>query len=144
MGPDRAVGGFGLAGAFGGVLGDVAGEPLFADLPVVVLHIGRAEDRADVDLSAPDELEAAPSGRAVFTATAAAAARTDVSSRSGVAQAGGEVVAPSGPSRRTTAWKWTSPRRWYSATLPYETRATCRRSRGPGCRRGWRSRGVGG
>ena len=34
-----------------------------------------------------------------------------------VAQAGGAVVGPAGPSRRMMAWKWTTPRRWYSATL---------------------------
>ena len=39
-----------------------------------------------------------------------------------MAQAGGAVVGPVGPSRRMMAWKWTTPRRWYSATLAKETR----------------------
>ena len=30
---------------------------------------------------------------------------------------GGAVARPVGPSRRMIAWKWTTPRRWYSATL---------------------------
>jgi hypothetical protein len=41
-----------------------------------------------------------------------------------VAQAGGAESGPSGRSRRMTAWKWTAPRRWYSATLAYDTSAT--------------------
>ena len=59
-------------------------------------------------------------------ALAAAAWMASVSS-SAVAQAGGGVSPPSGPSRRMTAWKWTAPRFWYSATLAKETRAWSRK-----------------
>ena len=38
-------------------------------------------------------------------------------SRARVAQVGGASAGPAGPSRRMMAWKWTTPRRWYSATL---------------------------
>ena len=48
---------------------------------------------------------------------------------SAVAQAGGGVLPPPGPSMRMTAWKWTAPRFWYSATLAKETRAWSRRRR---------------
>jgi len=34
---------------------------------------------------------------------------------------GGTAVGPAGPSSRMIAWKWTMPRRWYSATLAKET-----------------------
>ena len=55
LGADRPVGGFGLAGAFGGVLRDVGGEPGFGDLAVLVFQLGRGGrfDPADVDLGAP-------------------------------------------------------------------------------------------
>ncbi len=43
-----------------------------------------------------------------------------------VASGGGGVLLPSGLSRRMTAWKWTRPRFWYSATLAKETRSTAR------------------
>jgi hypothetical protein len=43
-------------------------------------------------------------------------------SSASVAHAGGGVVGPLGPSSRMIAWKWTPPRRWYSATLAKETR----------------------
>jgi hypothetical protein len=43
-------------------------------------------------------------------------------SRAAVAQVGGVVEGPAGPSSRMMAWKWTTPRRWYSATLANETR----------------------
>lgn len=46
-----------------------------------------------------------------------------------VAQVGGGVLLPVGPSRRMTAWKWTAPRFWYSATLAKETRAWWRKAR---------------
>ena len=41
-----------------------------------------------------------------------------------MAQAGAGVSGPSGPSMRMTAWKWTAPRFWNSATFPNETRAS--------------------
>src|SRR5215469_16506492 len=43
-------------------------------------------------------------------------------SRAAVDHVGGAVVGPAGPSRRMMAWKWTTPRRWYSATLAKERR----------------------
>jgi len=43
-------------------------------------------------------------------------------SRTTVAQVGGAVVVPVGPSSRMMAWKWTTPRLWYSATLAKEIR----------------------
>src|SRR2546421_11361329 len=49
-------------------------------------------------------------------------------SRPRVAQAGGAVPGPVGPSRRMIAWKWTTPRRWYSATLAKETRSCAARA----------------
>ena len=59
-----------------------------------------------------------PSGRGVVSWVVRAAvviASRRVSCRT--RPAGGGSVGPSGPSRRITAWKCTSPRRWYSATL---------------------------
>ena len=64
-----------------------------------------------------------PSITGPSTCAAVAAARMASVSRSAVAQVGGGVLPPSGPSRRMTAWKWTAPRFWYSATLAKETRA---------------------
>jgi hypothetical protein len=69
---------------------------------------------------------ARPSRLGPVTRAVAAAARMASVSRSAVAQPGGAALPPSGPSRRMTTWKWTAPRRWYSATLANETRA-CRR-----------------
>lgn len=40
-----------------------------------------------------------------------------------MAQDGGGVPGPSGPSIRITAWKWIAPRFRNSGTLPYESRA---------------------
>ena len=45
-----------------------------------------------------------------------------------MAQAGGAGPGPVGPSRRMMAWKWTTPRRWYSATLANETRSCAARA----------------
>jgi hypothetical protein len=58
----------------------------------------------------------------VWRWTASAAWAMAAISKSRVAQEGGVVVGPVGPSRRMMAWKWTTPRRWYSATLAKETR----------------------
>ncbi len=44
-------------------------------------------------------------------------------SSSSDAHAGGAEAGPSGPSMRTTAWKCTTPRAWYSATLANWTAA---------------------
>src|SRR2546421_7787519 len=49
-------------------------------------------------------------------------------STSMVAQAGGAEPGPVRPSRRMMAWKWTTPRRWYSATLAKETRSCAARA----------------
>ena len=49
-------------------------------------------------------------------------------SRATVAQVGGAEVGPVGPSSRMMAWKWTTPRRWYSATLAKETRSCAARA----------------
>src|ERR1022692_2723313 len=65
-----------------------------------------------------------PGAVGVSTWTEPAAWAMAAVSRPGVAQAGGDVAGPPGPSRRMTAWKWTTPRHWYSATLANETR-TC-------------------
>ncbi len=52
-----------------------------------------------------------------WTRVRAAAARTAWSRSWVVAQAGGVLPGPVDPSRRMTAWKWTWPRFWYSATF---------------------------
>src|SRR5262249_32111555 len=49
-------------------------------------------------------------------------------SRATVAQAGGAVMGPVGPSSRVMAWKWTMPRRWDSAALAKETRTWAARA----------------
>jgi hypothetical protein len=46
----------------------------------------------------------------------------------GVTQAGGSEPGPVEPSRRMIAWKWTTPQRWYSATLAKETRSYAARA----------------
>ena len=65
-------------------------------------------------------------GRQDSTSTDAAARRTTRSSRPVVTQPGAVEPGPSGPSTRTTEWKCTSPRAWYSATLEYERPGHCR------------------
>jgi hypothetical protein len=52
----------------------------------------------------------------------------DGGEQTGVAQAGGVVMVEPGPSMRMMAWKWTTPRRWYSATLANERRAWSRKA----------------
>ena len=110
-GRDAAVEGAGALGGLRGVLGDIAGDRGVGQFP------GR-RDRLDVELAAPGE---GPGGDAQGgrsrTWTARAAWPMAAVSRPRVAQAGGAVGGPAGPSRRTMAWKWTTPRRWYSATL---------------------------
>ena len=58
-----------------------------------------------------------PGAAGVVTLTARAAWSMAAVSRAMVAQAGGASAGPAGPSSRMMAWKWTTPRRWYSATL---------------------------
>ena len=108
---DAAVEGAGAFGGFGGVLSDVGGDPAVGKFP-------GGGDRAGVVFAAPAQGPGGESG---------SGRRDDgdgtdglsmaAVSRRRVAQAGGAVVDPEGPSRRMTAWRWTTPRRWYSATL---------------------------
>jgi hypothetical protein len=58
-----------------------------------------------------------PGAAGVVTLTARAAWSMAVVSSAMVTQAGGASAGPAGPSSRMMAWKWTTPRRWYSATL---------------------------
>lgn len=53
----------------------------------------------------------------VVADTAPTACRTASSRSRTSVQPGGGAVGPPGPSKRMTAWKWTPPRRWCSATL---------------------------
>lgn len=66
---------------------------------------------------------ARPSTSGPLTRAAVVAERMASVSSSADAHGGGVVSAPSGPSRRMTAWKWTAPRFWYSATFAKEIRA---------------------
>ncbi len=122
-GGDAAVESAGAFGGLRGVLRDVTGDLGICQLPVVV--IGRVScSRPQARLRA-----ATPGAVGVTTVTARTAWSMAAVSRPRVAQAGGAVVGPAGPSRRMTAWKWTTPRRWYSATLAYETRTCAQQNR---------------
>ena len=109
---DAAVEGAGAFGGLGGVLGDVAGDLGVGQVP-------GGGDRADVELAAPGQRPGGERWRGGSRArwTARAAWSMASVSRPRVAQAGGASAGPAGPSRRMMAWKWTTPRRWYSATL---------------------------
>ncbi|GAA5008117.1 hypothetical protein GCM10025734_49890 [Kitasatospora paranensis] len=114
---DAAVHGVGGFRALGGVLGDVGGHGLFGDLSGA-----EGADGPDVDLLAPLE-DAAPDvagGGERDAGAAGGGADGGVQERDGGPGGGGES-GPVGPSMRITAWKWTAPRRWYSATLPNES-----------------------
>ena len=111
-GGDAAVEGAGAFGGLGGVLGDVGGDPGIGEFP-------GGGDRAGCRARRPQARVRAgsPGAAGVWSWTASAAWAMAAVSKSRVAQAGGAVVGPAGPSRRMMAWKWTTPRRWYSATL---------------------------
>ncbi len=117
-GGDAAVEGAGAFGGLGGVLGDVAGDGGVGELAA-------GGDGPDVELR-PQASRRAGGWRRPGWSTRTCRRRVVMAavSRSVVAQAGGSVAGPSGPSRRMMAWKWTTPRRWYSATLAKEIR-TC-------------------
>jgi hypothetical protein len=81
------------------------------------------------------------------TVTLAAAWRTAASTSSVVNPAGGGAMQAAqrqavAASSRMTAWKWTAPRRWYSATLANDTR-TSRRSSPSDSPASWARRGTG-
>jgi hypothetical protein len=115
-GGDAAVEGAGAFGGFGRVLGDVGGD-------LAVGQLSGGGDRAGVEFTSPGQRPGreARGGRDI-----------QVDGAGGLVDGGGEqykgrpsgraVVGPVGPSSRMMAWKWTTPRRWYSATLAYETR----------------------
>jgi hypothetical protein len=118
-------------GGLGRVLGDVAGHLLRRQLPGLAIGPG---DVVDVELGAPLRV---PPGCAVFagqgTRTAGTASRRASSRTAAVKPPGGGARQPAqrhsvATSRRMTAWKWTAPRRWNSATLAYETRTSWRSS----------------
>jgi hypothetical protein len=108
---DAAVQGAGAFGGLGCVLGQVPG-----DLGVGYVAVGA--DGPGVELTAPCERagEAPRSGRS-RDADGAGGLVDGGGERARVAQAGGAAAGPAGPSSRMIAWKWTTPRRWYSATL---------------------------
>ena len=119
-------------GALGRVLGDIAGHLLSRQLPLVAA-LG---DVAHVELLAP----AGGQGHALVLVEGRARhgdgrrrpGEPPRSSSSAVNPAGGGATQAGQPqsvaaSRRMMAWKWTAPRRWYSATLANDTR-TSRRS----------------
>ena len=110
-GSNPAVQGAGAFGGLGGVLGDIRRD-------LAVGQVSGRGDRPDVVFATPVQGAGrqAGSGRGFQVDDAAAWAMAAVS-MSRVAQAGGAVAGPAGPSSRMMAWKWTTPRRWYSATL---------------------------
>jgi hypothetical protein len=93
-GSDAAVEGAGAFGGLGGVLGQVASWRPHASVRAVSL--GAA-------------------GVVMLTAWAAWSMAAVISAT--VAQVGGASAGPAGPSSLMMAWKWTTPRRWCSATL---------------------------
>lgn len=121
-GGDAAVEGAGTFGGLGGVLGDIGGDPGIGEFPLVV--IGR------VSCSRPQRSVRVgrPGAAGVSRWMASAAWAMAEVSRATVAQVGGAVEGPAEPSRRMAAWKWTTPRRWYSATLAKETRSCAARA----------------
>ncbi|GAA4976296.1 hypothetical protein GCM10023257_11630 [Streptomyces hyderabadensis] len=102
------------AGGVGG-LGGVLGHGLVGELDV------NAEgcDLAYIELLAPSEFAFPNRIRLDRDADPCSGGAYGVGEHGG----GGWLV-PSGPSRRMTAWKWTRPRCWYSATLAKEIRRT--------------------
>ena len=66
-----------------------------------------------------------PSGWARRTAAAAWRMASHSMSAVDTGRAGAGSPSP-GASRRITAWKWTTPRAWYSATLTYRIRTRAR------------------
>src|SRR5262249_15739941 len=115
---DAAVQGAGAFGGLGGVLGDGPGTVVSVRSPaVVVWPVARSGEDARVRADRPDAAGA-------WRLTLRVAWPMAAVSRATVAQAGGAVVGPAGPSMRMMAWKWTTPRRW--------TRRPWRRRPGPG------------
>ena len=137
-----AVEGAGGFGGLGGVLGDVGGDGLLGECRA---PSPKAADRADVELCAPARASRAPAvvGRDGDAGARARRRWMASVSRSAVAQAGGGVSVPSGPSRRMTAWKWTSAALLVLGDLG-EGDPQVRRGRPSGSgRAGRRSRGAG-
>ena len=131
-GPDppvvRGVAGAGVGGGRGGVLGQVAGDLLGTQGLVGVVGAAAGLDGAGVELAAEGEHPARVVP--VWSSTPGVVSRTDVAAwriraasvlASMPAGAGAKPSRVRGPSRRTRAWKWTTPRSWYSATLVYCT-----------------------
>ena len=108
-GSDAAIEGAGTFGGLGGVLGHVRSDLAVAEFPVVVI--------GQMSGSRPQAMVRAgtPGAAGVSRWTVRAACSMAAVSRARVAQGGGAAVGPPGPSRRMMAWKWTTPRRWYSA-----------------------------
>ena len=108
-------------GAFGGVLGEVAGDGQAGD------GAGPRQATVRTSSSSPQAMsQPSPSGLSGWGRVRkqmAAAAWRMASSRSAAVMPGGGAMIASGssrvvPSRRSRAWKWTAPRAWYSAALP--------------------------
>jgi len=110
-GGDAAVESAGAFGCFGGVLRDITGD-------LGVGQVSGGGDRTRVMFPAPgqDPGDHSRSGRGYEAHGADGLA--DGGGEEGEGGPGGRGAGRSaGPSSRMTAWKWTTPRRWYSATL---------------------------
>ena len=125
----------GVGGGLGGVLGEVPGT-CSGDNAAPGSSVRRAVVTGRTSTCRPNPSTRGRSsswrGGAV-NRTAATVSRTSRARMVAVACRGARPN-PSGvrgPSRRIRAWKWTKPRRWYSATLAYCTVTTsCRRVAG--------------
>jgi hypothetical protein len=111
VGSDAAIEGAGAFGGLGGVLGYVPATLVSVTSPLAVMaRISSWRPQVSVRAGSPGAVGA-------VTLTALAAWSMAAVSSVTVAQAGGVSAGPEGPSSLMMAWKWTTPRRWYSATL---------------------------
>ena len=123
------VGGAGVADGLGGVLGQVAGDLLRGSGPGRGRRCGgwcgpggrRAGGRRPGPVTGRRRRRR---GRSAAPRRRRRGPGRPSASASIVVGAGANPSGVRGPSRRTRAWKWTTPRSWYSATLAYCTVAT--------------------
>jgi hypothetical protein len=110
-GGDAAVEGAGAFGGFGGVLGDVGGDLAVGQFP-------GGGDGAGVEFTSPRQRPGREARGGWDIQVDGAGGLVDGGGEQDNGRPGGRaVVGPVGPSSRMMAWKWTTPRRWYSATL---------------------------
>src|SRR5262245_32072372 len=108
---DSAIEGAGAFGGFGCVLGDVGGDSAVGQFP-------RGGDRAGVEFTSPCQRPGREARGGRDIQVDGAGDLVDCVGEQDKGRPGGRGRRrPGGPSSRMMARKWTTPRRWYSATL---------------------------